>query len=168
MLEAFFMFIGFFATVIAVAALYCFVFDRPRWEKALANARAAGVESRAKAKIKNDERERKRVTKTAELLAWGEAKQKAMKDKQQEQQNARTEAKQTAEEDRIAHMAVGQSRRSRVGRQNQTDPLLSAVVGGLAAASLAGDIKGAIVNHGIDEDVEADWEPDEGGSDGDW
>lgn len=168
MLEAVFIIIGFFAAVIAVAALYCFIFDRPRWKKVLANARAAGVESRAKAKIKNDERERRRVIKTAELMAWGEAKQKALKDKQQERKDARAEAKQIEEEDRIAHMVGGSSRRSRIGRQYQIDPLLSAAVGGIAAASLAGDIKGAVINHAVDEDVEADWEPDENGSDGDW
>lgn len=164
MIEALIIFVGGFIALIGLFGLYCFLFDKDRWGKAVASGRVAGAESRAKSKVKNDERERRRLKKAAELTEWAESKQQALETKLQEQRDARAEAKKIAEENRVAGMATGQPRRSRAGGLSRANPMLGNMIGGIAAASLVEDIKEAL----DDDDSEVDSQADNNGSDGDW
>lgn len=88
MLEFLGIFTGVFLTLVTAIALYRYLFDRPRWDKAVTDARAAGSKRREEGRVKIQAAHQRNLEKTAERKAKAEVRQEAKKERLRLEQEA--------------------------------------------------------------------------------
>lgn len=179
MIEFLAIFVGGFIVLLSGVILYRFLFDKERWNKSLNDARAVGAAGKVKSEIKHKAMKERHDR----IKAEGEMKLQNLKDRQAQKradEKERTEEAQAAkvekqERDRELNSLIAARKRAPqtvsskaqgLNRRRKEDPLIGGIIGSLAAASLANDVRSALVNGEFFDDSDVNDENPEDHDDG--